>query len=107
MINRRGLLAMGAAAGASALIPTPGRAATALRCTEFGPERGVRAQSLMWMADRIAKASGGEMSMNITWGGALVKARDVLEGVGSGFADIGYAVSSYTPRRLPLYEVRE
>ncbi|TMV09346.1 C4-dicarboxylate TRAP transporter substrate-binding protein [Arenibacterium halophilum] len=107
MLNRRGLLAMGAAAGASAMMPRLADAATPLRCTEFGPERGVRAQSLMWIADQIAETSGGDMNMNITWGGALVKARDVLDGVGSGFADLGYAVSSYTPRRLPLYEVTD
>lgn len=107
MFNRRNVMIMGAAAGVSALLPHKASAATTLRATEFGPERGVRARTLKWLADALASESGGELDMNITWGGALVKARDVLTGVGSGFADLGYAVSSYTPRRLPLYEVTD
>ena len=105
MFNRRSFMAMSTALGATAMLPRTASAATTLRATEFGPERGIRAETLKWLAEEISSASGGEMSMNITWGGALVKAREVLSGVGSGFADMGYAVSAYTPKRLPLYEV--
>lgn len=107
MIKRRNFMTMAAAAGAGTVLPKNLFAGTALRGSEFGPERGIRAQTLKWVAEQITEQSSGDMSMNWTWGGALIKARDVLDGVGSGFADVGYAVSSYTPRRLPLYEVTD
>jgi TRAP-type C4-dicarboxylate transport system substrate-binding protein len=80
-------------------------AETVIRYAEYGPDRGVRAEAIKYFAEQIAERSGGEITMEITWGGALVSGRDVMRSVESGFVDAGTFVPSWEPQMLHLYEV--
>lgn len=88
-------VAMAASAGAE----------TVIRYAEYGPDRGVRAEAIKYFAEQIAERSEGEITLDITWGGALVSGRDVMRSVESGFVDAGTFVPSWEPQMLHLYEV--
>jgi len=95
-----------AAATAIALVTAAAaNAQTVIRYAEYGPDRGVRAEAIKHFAEQIAERSDGEITMNITWGGALVSGRDVMRSVESGFVDAGTFVPSWEPQMLHLYEV--
>ncbi len=93
------------AAGLAALGATAAQAETVIRYAEYGPDRGVRAEAIKYFAEQIEDRSGGEIKLDITWGGALVSGRDVMRSVESGFVDAGTFVPSWEPQMLHLYEV--
>ncbi len=79
--------------------------ATTIRYAEYGPERGVRAEAIKHFAEQIEERSNGEITLDLSWGGALVDGRDVMRAVESGFVDAGTFVPSWEPELLHLYEV--
>ena len=76
-----------------------------LRFAEFGPNRGARAQALMWLANQIKERSGGSLQVEFHWGGALLHTKSVLRGVADGVADMGSIVGFLTPKELSLYNI--
>ncbi len=74
-----------------------------LRFAEIGSPRGPRAEALQWWADELAARSNGQIKVEIFWGGALVSAKEVLQAVGTGLADAGTVVGSYTPAQTPIW----
>lgn len=76
-----------------------------LRFAEFGPNRGWREVTQRWLAEEVEKRTNGELKIQTTFGGALIKARNVLQGVGDGLADMGTIVGVYTPMRMANYRV--
>lgn len=76
-----------------------------LRFAEFGPNAGVRAKGLQWFADELQKRSKGSLSLQIHWGGALLKGQNILKGVKDGVADMGSIAAAYAPKPLRLYAV--
>jgi len=99
---KTGLLA---ALAASTMLAGAVHANTIIRYAEYGPDRGVRADAIKYFAEQIEERSGGEISFDLTWGGALVSGRDVMRAVASGFVDAGTFVPSWEPQMLHLYEV--
>ncbi len=79
--------------------------AVTIRYSEYGPDRGVRAEAVKWFAEEVERRSGGEITFDLHWGGALVGGRDVMRAVESGFIDAGTFVPSWEPQLLHLYEV--
>lgn len=103
-----------AAVSAAALIaiPTVGVLSTeagarTLRFADFGPNRGVRAGAIKWMATELEKRSGGELKVQFTWGGALLNAKTSAKGVGAGVADMASVVAVYNPGQMVVYEVTD
>ena len=78
-------------------------AAETLRYAEFGPNRGWREQVHAYLAEEVSARTNGELEIQSTFGGALIKARDVLRGVGDGLADMGTIVGVYTPQQMANY----
>ena len=70
------------------------------RYSEGGPNRGTRAEAVQYFADEVERISGGEMRVDIHWGGALLKWSGVMDGVAAGTADLGTVLSSYEPSKL-------
>ena len=91
------------AAGAAANTASSANAQTVLRYAEFGPSKGWWAVVHKWFAAELAKRTNGELKLQTTFGGALLKARSTLKGIGSGVADIGTFVGVYTPREIRNY----
>ena len=67
------VLALAGAAQASAEI--------VLRYAEAGPNRGTRADAVQFFADEVERLSGGDIKIDIHWGGALLKWSGVMNGV--------------------------
>ncbi|MGO1501514.1 MAG: C4-dicarboxylate TRAP transporter substrate-binding protein [Marinobacter sp.] len=71
-----------------------------LRYAEGSPNRGTRAEALEYFAKEVKDLSSGEMSVEIHWGGALIKFSAIMDGVASGTADMGTVLSAYNPKKL-------
>ncbi len=56
-----------------------------------------------WWASEVEKRSNGKIKVQIFWMESLVKWKDMLPGVQSGMADLGWISSTYHPSNLPLY----
>lgn len=82
-------------------------AGTTLIHGEAGPNRGARAAALQWFADQVGEASGGELTVNVQWGGALFKANAAVQSVGDGVADMGTVIAVYYPREMQAYGIAD
>lgn len=82
-------------------------AQTTLLHGEAGPNRGARAAALQWFADTVGETSGGDLTVDIQWGGALFKANAAVQSIGDGVADMGTAVAVYYPRELQSYGIAD
>jgi TRAP-type C4-dicarboxylate transport system substrate-binding protein len=80
-------------------------ASTVLRFADYGPNRGVRAEAMEWMASELEKRSDGEIKVDFYWGGSLVGGSDTLKAIESGIADIGTVVGFFTPQQLQAYNI--
>jgi TRAP-type C4-dicarboxylate transport system substrate-binding protein len=78
-----------------------------LRYGEYGPDRGTRAMALKWLDSEMRERSDGALGLDITWGGTLVGAKNAIEGVGNGVADMASAVPVYEPGKLTAWRVSD
>lgn len=76
-----------------------------LRFAEFGPNAGARSVGLKWLDEELRKRSGGELGLDIIWGGALVGASGAAKAISDGVADMGSITATYAPGELVTYEV--
>ena len=74
---------------------------------EAGPNRGARADATTWFAKEVNTLSGGALTMNIQWGGALFKANAAMGGVADGVADMGTIISVYFPKEMVAYGIAD
>ena len=101
-IKKAALAALVATVGLSAL---PATAATVLTYGEPSPNRGARPADLQWFADQVEKRSGGDLKINILWGGALFKAKAARQSVATGVADMGSIIQAYFPKEMVSYSI--
>eukprot|EP00003_Mantamonas_plastica_P001620 TRINITY_DN11140_c0_g2_i1.p1 TRINITY_DN11140_c0_g2~~TRINITY_DN11140_c0_g2_i1.p1 ORF type:complete len:359 (+),score=59.40 TRINITY_DN11140_c0_g2_i1:419-1495(+) len=80
-------------------------AETTFRYAEATPNRGARAAALQHFADELKDQSGGDMTLDIHWGGALLKYSAILGGVSSGTADMGSVLAAYEPQKMRVLSV--
>lgn len=78
-----------------------------LRYAEFGPDRGTRAEALKWFDSELRERSDGALGLDITWGGTLLGARNAIDGVSNGVADIASVVPVYEPGMLTAWRVAD
>ncbi len=76
------------------------QAATTLTFGEPAPNRGARAADVQWFADQVEQRSGGDLKIDIQWGGALFKAKAARQAISTGVADMGSIIQGYFPREL-------
>jgi len=60
-------------------------------------------QQNQWWANEVEKRTGGRVKIQIFWMESLVKWKDMLQGIQSGIADIGWFSSTYNPSNVPLF----
>lgn len=82
-------------------------AETTLIHGEAGPNRGARAVALQWYADQLADRSGGDLKMDIQWGGALFKSNAALQSIADGVADMGSVIAVYFPQEMAAYGIAD
>ena len=78
-----------------------------LRYADFGPDRGTRAEALKWLDSELRERSDGALGLDITWGGTLLGAKNAIEGVGDGVADMASVVPVYEPGKLTAWRVAD
>lgn len=74
--------------------------------TQSSPS-GVRSKDVQWWASQVEKRSHGAIKVKFFWSGSLLKAKDTMEGVGQGIANVGEAYGVYTPAKTPLWTVAD
>lgn len=94
-------LKMTALAASVSMMAIAGHAETKLIANEPGPNRGVRAEAVNYIAEQIAERTGGEVTVEQSWGGALFKTNAALESIGLGVADMGVIIGSYSASEFP------
>ena len=104
-MTRKTLKCTAGMVSALALCAGMASAKTTLTFAQYGPDRGWQAEVLKDFAAQIEEETGGEVTVRITYGGALVATRDVLRGVSDGVADMGTAIGVYTPAELFNFRV--
>ncbi|SMF68695.1 TRAP-type C4-dicarboxylate transport system, substrate-binding protein [Tistlia consotensis] len=110
MLKKTLLLAGAGLALAATLSLAPGlapraEAATVIRYADYGPNRGSRAEALQWWADQLKQRSGGDLSVEFHWGGALLSGKATLNGLSTGVADAGTVIGFFTPSELRGYNL--
>ncbi len=70
----------------------------------FAPSRSFPAVQMERWAKEVAKRTHGKVKVNTYPGGTLLGAKNMLDGVVSGVADIGCFCPPYMPGRFPLME---
>ena len=101
------ILSSGLAAFLGVAVSSAAWAETVLIHGEAGPNRGARAAALQWFADEVANRSGGDMRIDIQWGGALFKANAAMQSVRDGVADMGTVIAVYYPQELVSYGIAD
>ncbi len=104
-MSSRNLLLAGASLLLSAGLAGQALAETVIRYADYGPNRGSRAEALQWWADQIEERSGGEVTVEFHWGGALLGGKATLNGVSTGVADAGTVIGFFTPSELRGYNI--
>lgn len=104
-MRTRNLLLAGAGLILTAGLAFDALAATVIRYSDYGPNRGSRAEALQWWADQIEERSGGELSVEFHWGGALLGGKATLGGLSTGVADAGTVIGFFTPSELRGYNL--
>ncbi len=89
------------------VLGTAAIAETVLIHGEAGPNRGARAAAIQWFADEVADRSGGDMRIDVQWGGALFKANAALQSIHDGVADMGTIISVYYPQEFASYGIAD
>ncbi len=77
------------------------QAETRLIANEPGPNRGVRAEAVNYIAEQIEERTNGEVTVEQNWGGALFKTNAALESIGLGVADMGVLIGAYSASEFP------
>jgi len=91
----------GLIAASVSVLALSAQAATTLIANEPGPNRGVRAEAVNYIAEQITERTGGEVTVEQNWGGALFKTGAALQSLGTGVADLGVIIGAYSASEFP------
>ncbi|RJP20603.1 MAG: C4-dicarboxylate ABC transporter substrate-binding protein [Deltaproteobacteria bacterium] len=88
-------------------VPAPVRADAVIKLTyaNFPPAATFPCVQMERWAREVEKRTGGRVKVQTFPGGTLLPAKNILDGVISGLADIGNFAMSYQPGRFPVSEV--
>ena len=74
-----------------------------LRFATYQPPTGIEGEAPKWLMEEITKRTNGQVKFEQYFGGSLLKAREILSGVQSGTADMGFVFTAYYPKELPVH----
>lgn len=89
------------AAATVSMLALAASAETRLIANEPGPNKGVRAEAVNFIAEQIAERTGGDVTVEQNWGGALFKTNAALQSIGLGVADMGVIIGAYSASEFP------
>lgn len=73
----------------------------------FTTETTFLGQMVQYWADEVEERTDGKVEVDIYWGGTLLDANNMFDGIHSGVADVGMTVLQYEPGKYPLVEIGE
>jgi TRAP-type C4-dicarboxylate transport system substrate-binding protein len=82
-------------------------AAINLKFANFFPPPSAQSKICEEFISELEAKTGGRVKVQYFAGGSLLKAPEVIKGVETGIADIGYSHIEYTPGRMPVMEAAE
>ncbi|MBI5420114.1 MAG: TRAP transporter substrate-binding protein [Deltaproteobacteria bacterium] len=97
---------LSAVLSAALAAPEPARAEASIKLTyaNFPPAATFPCVQMEHWAKEVEKRTGGKVKVQTFPGGTLLPAKNILDGVISGLADIGNFAMSYQPGRFPVSE---
>ncbi|MEX0923678.1 MAG: C4-dicarboxylate TRAP transporter substrate-binding protein [Rhodovibrionaceae bacterium] len=78
-----------------------------LRYTDWGPDKGIRADALKWFDQELRERTNNELGLEFYWGGVLLGPSNAMQGIASGAADIGSATPPYEPGVIVSWEAAD
>lgn len=72
------------------------------KLSTFEPAISVMTEGQKWWANEIERRSNGRLKIKIYLQNQLCSAKEMIESVSSGYADVVSAVPAYTPAKTPL-----
>jgi len=93
------------ATAALAMIAFPVLADNYQASTWLSTSSKIASEGYTGFAKSLNEASGGRLNFEVHIGGALLPAKETLQGVGRGVAQMGQVTAAYTPADLPLNNV--
>jgi len=73
----------------------------------FAPDNTFPAVQMKKWSEELAKRTNGKVKVDMFFGGTLLDAANMFDGVSSGTADIGLTSTTYEPGRFPLLEISD
>jgi TRAP-type transport system periplasmic protein len=73
-----------------------------LRFGHFAPPSASHAQIDAWFAEQLSQRTGGKITQEIFWSGAVGQASELLDLASQGAVDVSAVPASYFPAEIPL-----
>ncbi|MFD1708948.1 TRAP transporter substrate-binding protein [Siminovitchia sediminis] len=73
----------------------------------FAPDNTFPAVQMKKWAEELESRTDGQVKVEMFFGGTLLEASNMFEGVANGTADIGLTATTYEPKRFPLLEISD
>lgn len=73
----------------------------------FAPDSTFPAVQMKEWAKELEKRTDGQVEVELFFGGSLLEANNMFDGVSNGTADIGLTATTYEPGRFPLLEISD
>jgi TRAP-type C4-dicarboxylate transport system substrate-binding protein len=73
-----------------------------LRVGAFNSQTSGLGMVLQQFTDDVTARTDGKVKFEIFWSGSLMPPGELLTGIGSGLADLGFIPAVYTPQKLPV-----
>lgn len=73
----------------------------------FAPDNTFPAVQMKKWSEELEARTNGRIKVELFFGGSLLEASNMLDGVESGVADIGLTATTYEPGRFPLLEISD
>lgn len=77
-------------------------AAVQLTFAEYDAPGTLSGYAAELVKEEIEKATDGEVTVKIFWGGSLLKGKEMLRGVSEGMVSMGHVNPNYFPNQLPM-----
>lgn len=93
--------------GCSAETSTNSEEKITLSYAFFAPHNSFPAVQMDYWANELNKRTNGKVEVEMFYGGTLLTAENMVDGVSVGTADIGITATSYEPNQYPLLKISD
>lgn len=73
----------------------------------FAPAENLPGKFVQKWVEEVESRTDGKVEVEIFYGGSLLEAENMFEGIENGVADMGHTLPSHEPNRFPLLEISD